>query len=59
MSYQDGLALIERFQNAYPDQPIEVMWVMDPDQVPSGVTSTAAGEYAVIMTDSMKNYLAQ
>ena len=59
MSYQDGLALIERFRNAYPDQPIEVMWVMDPDQVPSGVTSTAAGEYAVIMTDSMKNYLAQ
>ena len=59
MSYQDGLALIERFRNTYPDQPIEDMWVMDPDQVPSGVTSTAAGEYAVIMTDSMKNYLAQ
>ena len=59
MSYEDGLALIERFRQTYPDQPIEVMWVMEPDQVPAGADSVMSGEYAVVMTDSMKDYLAQ
>ena len=59
MSYEDGLALIERFRQTYPDQPIEVMWVMDPGQVPAGADSVMSGEYAVVMTDSMKDYLAQ
>ncbi len=59
MSYEDGLALIERFRQTYPDQPIEVMWVMDPDQVPAGADSVMSGEYAVVMTNSMKDYLAQ
>ena len=35
------------------------MWVMDPDQVPAGADSVMSGEYAVVMTDSMKDYLAQ
>ena len=59
MSYEDGLALIERVRQTYPDQPIEVMWVMEPDQVPAGADSVMSGEYAVVMTDSMKDYLAQ
>ena len=57
MSYEDGLKLIDNFRAAYPDHPLEVMWVMDMDKRPEGIEFTEISGYAVILTEGMDQYI--
>lgn len=59
MSYEDGLALVQRYKQAHPDKPIGVMWVMDKEKQPENAEGTISGEYFITYTSELQQYIVQ
>ena len=58
LDYHDGLALIETYKQAHPDEMLEAVWILDSDQVVEDTGNIhMIGQYAVIYTDGLKDAL--
>ena len=53
MSYEDGMKLIETYQNANPDTDIDVIWMSDPDKSFDAPNSKTVGDLYIAWTDGL------
>lgn len=55
MNYDEGVQLISDYKKAHPDEPLEVVWIMDKDKAPDDAEYTQnLGDYTVVYTSGLE-----
>ncbi|MEF9968174.1 MAG: FAD:protein FMN transferase [Longicatena sp.] len=55
LPYEEGLALINKYNNEHPDAPVSAVWLMDPNQEVLSENTMMAGNYLCVYTDNLKD----
>lgn len=57
LTYEEGLALINSYKEAHPDEFLEAIWIMDKDKAAETEHSKDTGDYRIAYTEGLEDLI--